>query len=67
MVRDLDFDANSAGGAIIFGGIAACAITLLLLAVGVGIGFSAVSPWSDQGCRRLRSRLVRAFISSSLP
>jgi len=36
-------------GAVIAGGIAAAAVTLVLLAFGVGIGASIVSPWSDQG------------------
>lgn len=36
-------------GAVIAGGIAAAALSMLLLAFGVGVGFSVVSPWSDQG------------------
>lgn len=36
-------------GAVIAGGLAAAAVTLVLLAFGVGIGASVVSPWSDQG------------------
>lgn len=36
-------------GAIIAGGIAAAAVSLVLLAFGVGVGFSVVSPWADQG------------------
>lgn len=32
--------------AIIAGGVASAAITLILLAFGAGVGFSAVSPWS---------------------
>jgi hypothetical protein len=32
--------------AIIAGGLVAAAMTLLLLALGAGIGFSVVSPWS---------------------
>jgi hypothetical protein len=36
-------------GAVIAGGLAATAVTLVLLAFGVGIGLSVVSPWSDQG------------------
>jgi hypothetical protein len=36
-------------GAVIAGAVASAALTLLLLAFGVGIGFSVVSPWSDQG------------------
>lgn len=33
-------------GAIFAGGVAAAAITLILLAFGAGLGFSAISPWS---------------------
>ena len=35
--------------AILAGATASAAITLLLVAFGVGVGFSVVSPWSDQG------------------
>jgi hypothetical protein len=33
-------------GAILAGGVAAAALTLILVAFGAGVGFSAVSPWS---------------------
>jgi hypothetical protein len=36
-------------GAILAGGVAAAAVTLVLLAFGMGVGFSVVSPWTDQG------------------
>ena len=36
-------------GAIIAGAVAASAVTLLLLALGIGLGFSVVSPWAGQG------------------
>lgn len=36
-------------GAIIAGGIASAAVTLLLLALGIGLGFSVVSPWAGEG------------------
>ena len=36
-------------GAVIAGGLAAAALTLLLLAFGVGIGLSVVSPWASEG------------------
>lgn len=36
-------------GAIIAGGTAAAAITLVLVAFGAGMGFSVISPWSDSG------------------
>lgn len=35
--------------AIVAGGVASAALTLLLLAFGAGIGLSAVSPWSNSG------------------
>lgn len=36
-------------GAVIAGGIAAAALTLVLIAFGVGMGFSAISPWPGEG------------------
>lgn len=36
-------------GAVIAGGITAAALSLFLLALGVGLGLSSISPWSDQG------------------
>ena len=36
-------------GAVIAGGVAAAALSLLLFALGVGLGLSSISPWSDQG------------------
>jgi len=38
-----------AWGAVIAGAVVAAALTLLLAALGVGLGLSVVSPWSDQG------------------
>src|ERR1700681_1464897 len=35
--------------AVAAGAVATAALTLLLLAFGAGMGFSAVSPWSDSG------------------
>src|ERR1700691_697735 len=35
--------------AVAAGAVAAAALTLLLVAFGAGMGFSAVSPWSDSG------------------
>lgn len=35
-----------AWGAILAGGVAAAALTLILLAFGAGVGFSSISPWS---------------------
>ncbi len=39
----------TAWGAIVAGGIANAALTLLLLAFGSGMGFSSVSPWAHSG------------------
>lgn len=36
-------------GAVIAGGIASAALTLLLFAFGAGVGFSVVSPWAGEG------------------
>ena len=36
-------------GSVIAGGLAAAAVTLVLLAFGVGIGLSVVSPWANEG------------------
>jgi hypothetical protein len=36
-------------GAIFAGAVAACAVALMMLALGVGLGFSVISPWADQG------------------
>lgn len=38
-------------GAILAGGVAAAALTLILIAFGAGVGFSTVSPWSSVGSR----------------
>jgi hypothetical protein len=34
-------------GAIVAGGVAAAALTLILLSLGAGVGFASVSPWSS--------------------
>jgi hypothetical protein len=51
VVADVDQNETStlAWGAVIAGGVVSAAVTLLLLALGVGLGLAAVSPWSDQG------------------
>src|SRR3978361_387026 len=36
-------------GAVIGGGFVAAALALFLAALGVGLGLSSISPWSDQG------------------
>jgi hypothetical protein len=44
-------DASSAvsWGSIAAGAVTACSVSLALLALGAGLGLSAVSPWSDSG------------------
>ncbi len=44
-------DAHSAASwkAILAGTVVAVALTILVVAFGVGVGFSVVSPWADQG------------------
>ena len=51
VVADVDQNESStlAWGAVIAGGVVSAAVTLLLLALGTGLGLAAVSPWSDEG------------------
>ncbi len=42
-------DVATSWGAIAAGGFANAAITLLLMAFGAGMGFSAISPWANSG------------------
>jgi hypothetical protein len=50
MTRNLD-DTHSAvsWGAILAGSAASAAITLVMVAFGIGVGFSVVSPWAEHG------------------
>jgi hypothetical protein len=50
MTRNLD-DAHSAvsWGAILAGSAASAAVTLVMVAFGIGVGFSVVSPWAEHG------------------
>jgi hypothetical protein len=51
-IIDVANDSNSSGvswGAVIAGAFVAAALSLALLALGTGIGFSAVSPWANAG------------------
>jgi hypothetical protein len=50
MTRNLD-DAHSAvsWGAILAGSAASVAFTLVMVAFGIGVGFSVVSPWAEHG------------------
>jgi hypothetical protein len=58
--------------AILAGGAAAAAISLILLAFGAGVGFSSVSPWSSSGSSTAFSIatglyfIVMAMIASSI-
>jgi len=51
VVADTDQNETStlAWGAVIAGAVVSAALTLLLLALGTGLGLAAVSPWSDEG------------------
>jgi len=50
MTTNLD-DAHSAvsWGAILAGSAASAAVTLVMVAFGIGVGFSVVSPWAEHG------------------
>jgi hypothetical protein len=45
-------------GAVIAGGVAAAALTLVLIAFGVGMGFSAISPWPGEGVSATTFKIV---------
>jgi hypothetical protein len=52
MIVEVGSEASASGvswGAVAAGGIATAALSLLLLALGAGLGFSSVSPWSNSG------------------
>jgi hypothetical protein len=46
---DMEDQSAVSWAAVAAGGIAAAALTLVLLAFGAGMGFSAISPWSNSG------------------
>jgi hypothetical protein len=59
--------------AVLAGAVTSCALTLLLLSFGAGIGFSVVSPWSSFGVSATTFDIgtglyfiVMAMISSAL-
>lgn len=56
VVVDTGAGASSAvsWGAILAGGLASAALTLVLLALGTGLGLSVVSPWSDWNVTAVR-------------
>lgn len=45
-------------GAVVAGGMAAAALTLVLIAFGVGMGFSAISPWPGEGLSSTTFKIV---------
>ena len=49
MIDTADGNHATSWGAILAGSFVMAAITLLLLAFGIGVGFSVLSPWSDAG------------------
>src|SRR5665647_2576237 len=59
--------------AVVAGAVTSCALTLLLLAFGAGVGFSVVSPWNNSGVSATTFEIgtglyfvVMAMISSAL-
>jgi hypothetical protein len=46
---DIEDQSAISWAAVAAGGLAAAALTLVLLAFGAGMGFSAISPWSNSG------------------
>ena len=44
-----DFNSTVSWGAILAGGFTAAAVSLIVIAFGVGVGLSAVSPWNGEG------------------
>jgi hypothetical protein len=46
---DMEDQSAVSWAAVAAGGLAAAALTLVLLAFGAGMGFSAISPWSNSG------------------
>ena len=44
-----DVHSAASWGAILSGATANIAITLILIAFGIGVGFTVISPWADQG------------------
>jgi len=60
-------------GAVLAGAAASCALTLLLLSFGIGMGFSVVSPWGQSGASSTSFEIgtglyfiVMAMISSAV-
>src|ERR1035438_3519582 len=51
--------------AVAAGAIVSCALTLVVLAFGIGLGLSVVSPWGGSGVSATLSRSVPGFISWS--
>lgn len=76
VVMDETMEPSVAGvswAAVLAGAITSCALTLLLLSFGAGIGFSVVSPWSNSGVSATTFEIgtglyliVMAMISSAL-
>jgi hypothetical protein len=59
--------------AVVAGAVASCALTLVLLSLGAGLGFSVVSPWSNSGVSATTFEIgtglyfiVMAMISSAI-
>ena len=72
-VSDEALTSGVSWAAIAAGAVAAAALTLVLLAFGAGMGFSAVSPWADSGVSATTFKvgtglylIVVAMIASSI-
>jgi len=76
VIADAAMESSVAGvswAAVLAGAVTSCALTLLLLSFGAGIGFSVVSPWSNSGVSATSFEIgtglyliVMAMISSAL-
>ena len=61
-----DFNPTVSWGAILAGGFTAAAVSLIVVAFGVGVGLSVVSPWNGEGFQpRLRAGQPACSLLSS--
>ena len=59
-----DFNSTVSWGAILAGGFTAAAVTLIVVAFGVGAGLSVVSPWNGEGISATTASWAPACSSS---
>ncbi len=60
-----DADTAVSWKAIFAGATGSIAVTLILVAFGIGVGFSVISPWSDQGVSATTFTVAAASICSA--